>query len=162
MAFNDLRKGGRSSEKQSAGGVGALTAFIDQGSEFSGKLLFKDTVRIDGQFEGEISSENTLIVGESGIVKAKIESRMVVISGEVHGDIRAPGQVTLHKTARVFGNVSTARLLVEEGALLNGQVKMEAGGGVAASKEIPSPSPSPAETPTQQEGSKPNGKRAAV
>jgi cytoskeletal protein CcmA (bactofilin family) len=160
MAFNDLRKSGRSSEPKSAGGVGALTAFIDQGSEFSGKLVFKDTVRIDGQFEGEISSENTLIVGESGFVKAKIESRMVVISGEVRGDIRAPGQVTLHKTARVFGNVSTARLLVEEGAVLNGQVKMEAGGGVAASKEIPSPSP--VETPKQQEGSKPNGKRAAV
>jgi hypothetical protein len=45
---------------------GGLSAFIDQGSEFEGKLSFKDTVRIDGRFRGEISSENTLIVGETG------------------------------------------------------------------------------------------------
>ena len=47
-------------------GPGGLTAFIDQGSEFEGKLSFKDTARIDGSFRGEIASENTLIVGESG------------------------------------------------------------------------------------------------
>jgi hypothetical protein len=50
----------------SSGGLGNLTAFIDQGSEFEGKLSFKDTVRIDGTFAGEISSDNTLIVGETG------------------------------------------------------------------------------------------------
>ena len=46
--------------------AGGLTAFIDQGSAFEGKLSFKDTVRIDGHFSGEITSENTLIVGETG------------------------------------------------------------------------------------------------
>ncbi len=59
MGFNNLRKGrepGTGASLASAGGVGMLTAFIDQGSEFSGKLSFKDTVRIDGSFEGEITS----------------------------------------------------------------------------------------------------------
>ena len=64
-------------------GAGGLTAFIDQGSEFEGKLSFKDTVRIDGRFEGEISSENTLIVGETGEIQASIRSNHVVISGTV-------------------------------------------------------------------------------
>ncbi|HXX47069.1 MAG TPA: polymer-forming cytoskeletal protein, partial [Myxococcota bacterium] len=65
MAFNDFRKTKDEPGKAAVAtqsGVGALTAFIDQGSEFSGKLNFKDTVRIDGRFEGEIASENTLIV----------------------------------------------------------------------------------------------------
>ena len=53
-----------SSSSSSSSSPGGLTAFIDQGSEFEGKLSFKDTVRIDGRFRGEISSENTLIVGE--------------------------------------------------------------------------------------------------
>lgn len=114
------------------GGVGALTAFIDQGSEFSGKLSFKDTVRIDGRFEGEIASENTLIVGETGHVQATIRSETVIISGEVHGDIHARGQITLHKTARVEGNVTTPRLAIEDGAQLDGQVQMKAKGGPAA------------------------------
>jgi cytoskeletal protein CcmA (bactofilin family) len=104
----------------------ALTAFIDQGSEFSGKLSFKDTVRIDGRFEGEIKSDNTLIVGETGRVVAQVKSGDVIVSGEVKGDIIASGRITLHKTARVAGNLTAARLCIEEGAEFNGQVIMSA------------------------------------
>jgi len=111
--------------------AGGLTAFIDQGSEFEGKLSFKDTVRIDGRFRGEISSENTLIVGESGEIDAAIHSRNVVVSGSVVGNIAASAKVVLHKTARVDGDVETACLVVEEGAVLNGQIKMGKGGGGA-------------------------------
>jgi cytoskeletal protein CcmA (bactofilin family) len=103
---------------------GGLTAFIDQGSEFEGKLSFRDTVRIDGRFRGEISSENTLIVGESGEIEATIHSNTVAVSGTVIGDIHARKKVVLHKTARVEGNVETVSLAVEDGAVLNGQVKM--------------------------------------
>jgi cytoskeletal protein CcmA (bactofilin family) len=108
---------------------GGLTAFIDQGSEFEGKLSFKDTVRIDGRFRGEISSENTLIVGESGEVDASIISQNVMVSGAVVGNVSASTKVVLHKTARISGDVETACLVVEDGAVLNGQVKMGKGGG---------------------------------
>mgnify|MGYP001820005591 CR=1 FL=1 len=103
---------------------GGLTAFIDQGSEFEGKLSFRDTVRIDGRFRGEIASENTLIVGESGEIQASIRSTTIVISGNVEGDVTAGQKVVLHKTARVNGNVETSCLVMEDGAIHNGQVKM--------------------------------------
>lgn len=103
---------------------GGLTAFIDQGSEFEGKLSFKDTVRIDGRFRGEITSENTLIVGEAGHIEATIRSKTVVISGTVVGDVHAGLRVVLHKTAEVHGNVESPSLAVEEGACINGTVKM--------------------------------------
>src|SRR5258705_5233843 len=125
MAFNDFRKTKDEVKLPAAsagGGVGALTAFIDQGSEFSGKLNFKDTVRIDGRFEGEIASENTLIVGESGSVTATIKSQIVIISGEVHGEITAAGQGVLPKTPRVGGNIPSPRLVVEGGPGFPGTV----------------------------------------
>ncbi len=103
---------------------GGLTAFIDQGSEFEGKLSFKDTVRIDGHFRGEIASENTLIVGEPGEVEATIRSKTVVVSGRVEGNIIAERQLVLHKTACVVGDVETGSLVVEDGAVLEGAVKM--------------------------------------
>ena len=81
-------------QSSSAASPGGLTAFIDQGSEFEGKLSFKDTVRIDGRFRGEISSENTLIVGESGEIEATITSNTIAISGTVIGDVVA-GQLKL-------------------------------------------------------------------
>ena len=124
MVFSDFRKGREAPPSTSTGGVGALTAFIDQGSEFSGKLSFKDTVRIDGRFEGEITSENTLIVGESGQVHANITSETVIVSGEVRGDILARSQIHLHKSGRVFGDIQTKALAIEPGAQLNGQVQM--------------------------------------
>ena len=124
MAFNDFGRSKDGSSASSHAGMGALTAFIDQGSEFSGKLSFKDTVRIDGKFEGEIASDNTLIVGETGQVQAHIRSDVVIISGEVKGDIVARSQITLHKSARVTGNLTTASLVVEEGSEMNGQITM--------------------------------------
>jgi cytoskeletal protein CcmA (bactofilin family) len=119
----------RASAAPSAGaaGPGGLTAFIDQGSEFEGKLSFRDTVRIDGRFRGEITSENTLIVGESGEIDATIRSNTIAVSGRVTGDLCARTKVLLHKTAVVDGDVETPSLVIEEGAKLNGQIKMAGG-----------------------------------
>jgi cytoskeletal protein CcmA (bactofilin family) len=137
MGFSERRT---ENSAPSSAGVGALTAFIDQGSEFTGKLKFKDTVRIDGRFEGEISSDNTLIVGETGVIEANIHSEVVIVSGEVNGDILAGRQVVLHKSARVIGAVDTASLVIEDGAVLSGQVTM--GKGIGGKKpEEPKPAP---------------------
>jgi cytoskeletal protein CcmA (bactofilin family) len=106
----------------------SLSAFIDQGSEFEGKLTFKDTVRIDGCFRGEITSQNTLIVGETGEIMAVVRSREVIVSGSVTGNIFASDRLVLHKTARVEGDVEAGSIAIEEGALLNGKVTM--GGGM--------------------------------
>jgi cytoskeletal protein CcmA (bactofilin family) len=130
---------GRSKDLESAapnGSPGGLTAFIDQGSEFEGKLSFKDTVRIDGSFTGEIRSENTLIVGETGEIQAQIHSKSVMVSGAVVGDVFASRQVVLHKTARLQGNVETPSLVIEEGAILNGQIKMARPEGGATLKAV--------------------------
>ena len=121
MAFGRSKEEGAAS---AAGNAGGLTAFIDQGSEFEGKLSFKDTVRIDGCFSGEIRSENTLIVGETGEIQASVHSKSVLVSGTVVGDITASQKVVLHKTARVQGNLATPCLAVEDGAVFNGSVKM--------------------------------------
>ena len=132
MAFG--RKSGFESQPSTGGGadLGALTAFIDQGSSFEGKLSFKDTVRIDGHFSGQISSENTLVVGETGVIEANVRSQIVIISGAVAGDIIAATKVVLHKTARVSGNIQTGSLVVEDGAEIDGSIKMGKGTGLKA------------------------------
>jgi len=131
MAISGFGRGktGSSSDSGAVGGAssagfGNLTAFIDQGSEFEGKLSFRDTVRIDGSFSGEISSENTLIVGESGKIHATIKSVCVMVSGLVEGDIQASSQIVLHKTAVVNGDLIAPTIVMEEGSQLNGTVRM--------------------------------------
>jgi len=145
MAFGrrsdeDFETTGTGAAPSTPSAAGGLTAFIDQGSSFEGKLSFKDTVRIDGHFSGEISSENTLVVGESGEIEANIDSQAVIVSGSIAGDVTAGRKVVLHKTARVTGNICTPSIVIEEGALLNGQVSMKAEGKGAPAK-------APAKTP---------------
>jgi cytoskeletal protein CcmA (bactofilin family) len=131
MAFGRGRESGEfqtSPMMSSAPEPGGLTAFIDQGSSFEGKLSFKDTVRIDGHFSGQITSENTLVVGETGVIEADIRSQTVIVSGTIHGNLLAAKRVVLHKSARVDGDVETPSLVMEEGAVLNGKLNMASAG----------------------------------
>jgi cytoskeletal protein CcmA (bactofilin family) len=136
------------------GGMANLSAFIDQGSVFEGKLSFKDTVRIDGGFKGEISSENTLIVGESGEINATIHSSTVVVSGTVTGDINAGESVVLHKSAHVDGDINTPSIVVEKGAVFNGSLAMGKPGAAKAPGNL-KPVPSSNEKPNSGQGSAP-------
>ena len=123
-------------EPSTSNAPGGLTAFIDQGSSFEGKLSFKDTVRIDGQFSGEITSENTLVVGETGEIEANIISQTVIVSGAIHGDVNAGRKVVIHKTGSVSGNVSTPSIVIEDGAVLNGKITMTGKKGGAAKANL--------------------------
>ncbi|MBI3522834.1 MAG: polymer-forming cytoskeletal protein [Chloroflexi bacterium] len=102
-----------------------LNALLGKGSEFDGKLVFEGTVRIDGAFSGEITTSDTLIVGEGAKVTAEISCGTLVVHGEIIGNIRAGDSVELHKPARVKGDITTASLMVERGVLFQGHSKME-------------------------------------
>lgn len=111
-----------------ATGDGALNALLGKGSEFDGKLHFEGTVRIDGTFTGEITTNDMLIVGEGAKVAADITCGSIVVNGEVTGNIKASESVELHKPARVKGDISTPSLLVDKGVVFDGNSKMEAAG----------------------------------
>jgi cytoskeletal protein CcmA (bactofilin family) len=148
-----------SAPASTGGGSGNLSAFIDQGSNFEGKLSFKDTVRIDGGFKGEISSENTLIVGESGEIEALISSKQVIVSGNVVGNITASEQVVLHKSAHVDGDISTPSIVVEKGAVFNGGLSMNGKGSnlkAVPTAGAPSGNNSPNSNPNNNPSSNPN------
>ncbi len=102
----------------------AVTAIIEQGCEFEGKLFFHGTVRIGGGFRGEIYTPDTLIISEGARVTGDIEAGCVVISGEVTGTIRAKHRVEVHKPAVFRGDIFTPSLSVDEGVIFEGRSKM--------------------------------------
>lgn len=108
-----------------ASATGDLNALLGRGSEFDGKLAFEGTVRIDGTFTGEITTSDTLIVGEGAKVTAEISCGTIVVHGEVSGNIRATKAVELHTPARVKGDITTPSLMVERGVVFNGRSGME-------------------------------------
>ena len=102
-----------------------INAFMGMGTNYRGKLEFKGTVRIDGEFEGEIESEGTLIIGSEARVKGDVNVGQLVLSGSLEGVLNAQTKVTVYKQARLNGKITTPVLLVEEGAIVKGEIVME-------------------------------------
>ena len=92
--------------------------------KFSGEVTFKSSLRIDGNFSGQVNSENgTLTVGFGAkISQAVINVAVAKINGTVEGEVNA-GELVLGRTAIVTGNISARTLVVEEGALFNGRFR---------------------------------------
>ncbi len=104
---------------------GSLDALLGEGSEFEGKLAFEGTVRIDGSFRGEIASDGTLVVGPKGRLEAEISVGEARIHGRVEGDVVASRSVELMAGSTLLGTVQTPALVVERGAILDGNCKMQ-------------------------------------
>jgi cytoskeletal protein CcmA (bactofilin family) len=111
---------------------GEITTLLGRGSEFEGKLTFEGTVRVDGKLSGEIFSEDVLVVGEGAMVNAEIDVGVIIVEGNVTGNIRAKRAVELHAPARVKGNIETPSLYVDKGVIFEGFSKMENLAGAAA------------------------------
>jgi len=104
--------------------VSDVNTLVGRGSHFEGKMTFDGVVRIDGSFVGEIVSDDTLIIGESAEVRAEMEVATLVIYGVVYGNIRAHQLVELHAPGHLVGNVITPELVIERGALFDGNTRM--------------------------------------
>src|ERR687892_1853904 len=94
-----------------------LSAYIDEASEIEGKYTFSGTVMLNGKLSGEITTKDTLIIGEKGVVHACIRAGIVLVNGEVVGNIFGTERVELRGSARVVGDVEAPVVVVEEGVV---------------------------------------------
>src|SRR3954467_3886120 len=111
-----------------------FTTIINDGTEIEGAVKFTGTVLLNGRVRGEVTSNEVLVVGERGVVNASIRATLVEISGEVVGNITATDRIELHANCRVYGDIEAPVVIIDEGAMLEGQCKMTK----ARPKDIPS------------------------
>jgi len=102
-----------------------ISAYLGKETLFEGKMTFEGVFRLDGKFEGEIFESGTLIVGETAIIKGKIGIDTIIINGSVEGDVYAKARVEIHSTGKVYGNLFTPILTINEGGIFEGHCKME-------------------------------------
>jgi len=116
-----------------ARGNDTLNGFVDTGCTIRGELEFENSFRVDGRIEGGVRSRAELVVGKDGTVEGEIEVARCLVGGQVRGTIQASEQVVLHASARVWADIQTPALVMEEGAFLEGKVNMEAAGTIPSS-----------------------------
>jgi cytoskeletal protein CcmA (bactofilin family) len=98
--------------------------FLGKGVDFKGKAQFEGTVRVDGNFEGEITIDDTLIIGETALIKGTITGGTIVSSGRIEGVITANKKIQLLKPAVLIGDVHTPTFAMEEGVYFQGECDM--------------------------------------
>jgi len=101
----------------------AVTSIIDHGCEAQGRLTFVGTLAMNGKFHGELLTADTLLLGQKGEVEAEVQVAVGIISGQIKGNIAGRERIELSRTARIFGNIVTPVLVLEEGAVFDGQCK---------------------------------------
>ena len=101
-----------------------FSTHVNDGTEIEGKITFSGTVLLNGRVRGEIMSTDTLVVGEKGVITASIRAGVVEVSGEVVGNITATDRIELHPSCRVYGDIEAPVVIIDEGALLEGQCRM--------------------------------------
>lgn len=105
-----------------------IRAFLGEGTEFKGIITFEGTVRVDGVLEGDVVTKDTFIVGAAANVKANIQAGVVIVMGKVEGKIEAKEKCEIRQGGHVIGDVHTANIFIEEGAVFEGTCHMAGAG----------------------------------
>lgn len=113
-----------------------LGTIIGKGTKIEGTINIEGATRIDGTVTGKLIANDIVTVGSTGVVKAEIRARSIVIGGRVEGNLVASEKVELQAKAELVGDITSKSLLVEHGAIFHGNSRMK--------DSVSSPSPSAA------------------
>ena len=99
-------------------------SLIDRHSAFDGNFRSQRDLRVEGELKGNVTCEGTLFVSEGATITATVEAEHITVAGELTGEIRCRGRLQILPSGRVRANVSTASLVIQEGAIYEGQLEM--------------------------------------
>jgi len=101
-----------------------INSIIGEGTRFKGEFDLNGLLRIDGDFTGTIRTKGKVLVGRNGRAECTLHAGTVVIGGVVRGDVFSSEKVIILSTGLMLGNITTPRLIVEEGVIFDGNCKI--------------------------------------
>jgi cytoskeletal protein CcmA (bactofilin family) len=121
------------------GGWQDVRVSLGPDAEVTGKLSFATPTRIEGKLKGELRATDLLVIGAQAVVQANVHAEKLVVLGEVRGQVQGASRVEICSGGRLYGDVETKCLVVQEGATFEGRSKMGQELGVASGLEPPQP-----------------------
>ena len=107
---------------------GELNTVIGKGTVIDGLLTVQNSLRVDGRVLGQVQASDSLVVGKDGEIEGEIKVRNAIIGGRVRNRIFATGKVVLEAHAVVQGELKTSKLVIDEGAVFDGNCAMNDNG----------------------------------
>jgi cytoskeletal protein CcmA (bactofilin family) len=108
---------------------------IGEGTIFEGIIKSNASIRVEGQVKGDILCEGDVTIGEKGQVHSSIIARNIVIAGTVTGNIEARSKLSITSKGKLYGNIKSTTLHIEEGSIFEGNSTMENLSKTAESKQ---------------------------
>jgi len=102
-----------------------LVILFFENTKLKGEFELNTVLRIDGEFIGKIKSTSKVIIGTKGKANCDIEADIIEIGGEFTGNIIAKTFIKIYSTGKITGNITTPRILIEEGVKYNGEIKVK-------------------------------------
>lgn len=112
-------------QPEKANRVDQVNGLLDKGCSFEGKLTFDGTVQINGNFQGEVYSDGTLIIGNDAHVEGGIFVDTLIAYGSVQGTIDSKSKIELHVPAVIVADIKTKTLSIEDGVVFQGKCQMD-------------------------------------
>jgi cytoskeletal protein CcmA (bactofilin family) len=105
-------------------GLERISTTLGRETDFNGVMRFKDSLKIDGAFSGEIVSSGFLYIEQGASLTANIKVGSIVVGGTVRGNIEATEKLEMLATGKVYGNIRTAKLKIADGVVFEGKCEM--------------------------------------
>ncbi len=105
--------------------LGSMETLIGKDCETKGNIYSKGNIRIDGKIEGNIQSEENVIMGENASIKGNVYGKHLTIGGKIIGDVTAKAKLEILNTGKIYGDIKTPRLIMAEGVIFEGNCEME-------------------------------------
>lgn len=99
----------------------AASNVIGENSFFTGSFIVNGSLRVDGCFEGKNLQAEQLYIGHNGKIKTNINAVSIIVEGLIIGNINASNRVLLMPTAKVYGDIKTPELIIQNGVILEGR-----------------------------------------
>ena len=112
-----------------------ISVFWGKDSLLKGIVTSEGIFRLDGKVEGEIHHRGTLIIGETAVIKGRVEASTLILNGRLEGDATAGERIEIQASGKLFGTLSTPVVVIQAGGILEGNCNMGAGSGNGSRSE---------------------------
>ena len=125
---------------------GGEVTIVGQGAKLEGTVVSAGSLRIDGQVKGQVNADGDVMLSPTSQVEADIRAQNVSVAGRFKGSIVVKGRAEIARGGRVDGNITSKTLVVEDGAIFQGQSTMDQQAAQGAQAAAPPPSQQQART----------------
>lgn len=120
-----------------------IETIIGAGTVFQGTIRATGSVRIDGGLKGDVITKGDVVIGDSGRIEGNLEARNVLVAGQMQGNIGATGKLEIAASGRITGDLRVKSLVIDDGALFQGNCQMESSSKSSTGQKEPKPGGTP-------------------